>query len=79
MGQQNASTTASMQIRKGQGGVKRDYVEGRREGGSWHQTQSHKYGDGAIYPAPTILSYCRANHHYMQREQEEEKKRKMGL
>lgn len=50
-----------MQIRKGQRGKER-IGRGRKgggKGGSWHQTQSHRYGDGAVHSAPSILSYCR--------------------
>lgn len=43
-----------MQIRKGQRGIKREWVEGA---GSWHQTQSHRLGDGAVLYIQLSL-YC---------------------
>lgn len=42
-----------MQIRKGQRGVKGEWVEG----GGWHQTQSHRHGDDAVYSAPTTVDW----------------------
>lgn len=48
----------------------------RTGGGNWHRTQSHRYGDGAVYSVPTVLSHCRADRHYcMQGEQKRERKR----
>lgn len=43
-----------MQIRKGQRGIKREWVEGA---GSWHQTQSYRLGDGAVLYTQLSL-YC---------------------
>lgn len=43
-----------MQIRKGQRGIKREWVEGA---GSWHQTQSYRLGDGAVLCIQLSL-YC---------------------
>lgn len=64
-----------MQIRKGQRSKER--MGGGREGGREGAgiRPSHRYGDGAVHSAPTILSYCRANPRYMQREHEEVKKK----
>lgn len=46
---------------------------GGREGGSWHSTQSHRYGDGAVYPAP-ILYGPTAEPIYAERRGEGEEK-----
>lgn len=43
-------------------------------GGNWHQTQRHRYGNGAVYSASAVLCHCRVNHHFMQREPERERK-----